>query len=342
MTASIKGLTAADSPVRARCLALVVTLITMPALAGCGKPSNAAPVDTQTAAAPAPVDSAAAALDSTKRNQFLSVLRHARELAEEAPSPAATPVNGGAPANAELRVVTRLPAGASVTVEGVEGQLRAGSRLALPPSIYTLTLNVPGRSPVSARVAFGAGQRRDWPTGVELAASSSAGLSSVASNPAPVQPAATPAGDTQRAPAIVPSLERAPDTRSGGGATKTAITDTHEVATQEITTLLASYANAYQARRIADVLSIYPSMSQDERSRWSAFLESKDIKDLRAQIAGMQPPDIEGNTALVNFSLALDFKASGSGRQTPKFDYRATLKRDANGDWKLISLSSAR
>jgi hypothetical protein len=320
-----------------------------PWLAACGKPSDAAPATQANAVTGAPGDSATAE-DSNRRSQVLSVLRHAREIADSSRAAAvaasppawAAPPGGPAPAaSAELRIASSLPSGASITVDGIEGELHAGRRLSLPASLYTLTLRVPGKAPVTGRVALSAGRPMTWPTGVEIAK-----LRDTAADPASMvasgnPPAATPVRDTSRAlGAVPPPVDRAPDTRSGGGATKAATTDNTAASSEEIGGLLRRYAAAYEARKMEDVTRLFPSMTSDEKSRWGAFLESRDIQELHAQIAGMQPPDVEGNTALVNFTLALDYKMTGAGRQTPRFNYKAMLKRDATGGWTLLKLDT--
>jgi hypothetical protein len=109
----------------------------------------------------------------------------------------------------------------------------------------------------------------------------------------------------------------------------------------EIIAVVRGFVQALASRRMDQLRSVYPGMSEQQQRSWQALLGSRDVTDLTAVLSDQAAPTIYDSTASVTFTVTLGFRTQASGRQERTIPYLATLARTPGG-WRLHTLQERR
>src|SRR5690606_30277708 len=181
---------------------------------------------------------------------------------------------------------------------------RVSGSISLPPGTYTLEATAPGRTPARTTISLGAGESAGWSPDLV---------------PIPAEPAR---------PADPPVAERPPAREDTAGAA-TAATAAAEAQVREV---IQGFVAAFQARDVNALTRQYPGARGDWERTWRPFLvNTRDVRNLRARLAGVSGLSISGDAAQAAFAMALEYDDFRNERRTPTVHFQATLRRSAAG-----------
>jgi hypothetical protein len=269
------------------------------------------------------------------------------------PHPAATPAK-----SATLRIAGHLPDGAAVLVDGRPAH---GRTLTLPPGAHSVSVVATGFVAASWTGSLAAGESHTWtarlvpagtpahaapappPAATEAAAPSRASpVQSGGASPygaAPQYGASPSAGSgypaapapTSPAPPPTPAVAQPAPTEDAGDRVAAAVLPGRARAAA------ASLAAAIAARDLAALHRAWPGVRPVEERSWDVFLVNADNTSIDARVADVRPPQVEGNTATVGFSIAVGFKNHNVGHRSATSHFNAVFSRAGN-DWTLAAI----
>jgi hypothetical protein len=159
----------------------------------------------------------------------------------------------------------------------------------------------------------------------------------------PVVPAGSPAGTTSvtQSPAAtgrndVKAIDVAPVTQP---AEQKAVVDVIEVERGKIREAVDAYVRGIGAKRLDDLLKIFPGMTQQVRDGYERLF--RDASDLSAQIIGTPNVSIHGTTADAQFVYEMKYRTADRGTQVQQLQWAAKLQRADQG-WVITSIAVQR
>jgi serine/threonine-protein kinase len=104
--------------------------------------------------------------------------------------------------------------------------------------------------------------------------------------------------------------------------------------TAEITTLVAAYARAIEARDIAALRRLYPDMTQAQQQGFQDFFAY--TRSLKASLA-VSSLQVDGGSAEARLTGVYDFVTTAGRAQSQQVSFQATLRRE-NVGWRFVSI----
>jgi hypothetical protein len=149
----------------------------------------------------------------------------------------------------------------------------------------------------------------------------------------PQQPVSPPVVPTYTAPVVTAPAVTPRE------STPTAPAFNEAAAAGEVRQVLQGFASAFEARRVDEMRTWYPSMPADMISDWNQLFTDKHVTNLTSRLASSSTPDFDGTTAAdVTFAIALEFKNGGQKVSQP-LRYAARLRKDGSA-WRIQSLEA--
>jgi serine/threonine-protein kinase len=102
----------------------------------------------------------------------------------------------------------------------------------------------------------------------------------------------------------------------------------------DVAAAVAAYARAIESRDIGAVRRAYPGMSDEQQRGFEQFFAAARSLKVSFEVSGV---DVSGPTAEANLVGAYDYVADGKTEHQP-VSFRAALRRDAGGTWRLMSV----
>jgi tRNA A-37 threonylcarbamoyl transferase component Bud32 len=240
---------------------------------------------------------------------------------EPAPSPEPVPVAGPG----TIAIQGNLPEGAAIDVDG--RPLAIGVRsVNTTAGRHWVRVSVPGYRSDSSLVEVVAGQETGWTAPTLVALVKTAPPPAPASEPAERAPSGygypapkLPPSGPAPAPAPAPAADAESESQIRG----------------EIVSLLADYQKAINARDIARLKTLFPSMPGESERRWRDLF-GKDVNDLKAVVTltSIVPAS---SARIATFKVVLTFKPTGGKAQKYQLTDVGTLRREAAG-WRFLDL----
>jgi serine/threonine-protein kinase len=235
---------------------------------------------------------------------------------EPTPAPAPAPAGPGT-----IAIRGDLPEGAAIDVDGRPLAIGVRSVNATAGS-HWVRVSVPGYRSDSSLVDVVAGQETGWtaPTLVALV------KTAPPPEPAPEPGERAPSGYGYPAPKLPPS---APPPAPAAEA------ESESQVRGEIVTLLADYEKAINARDLARLKTLFPSMPPETESRWKDLF-GKDVNDLKALVTLTSVVSASA-AQIATFKVVLTFKPTGGKPQKYQLTDVGTVRREAAG-WRFLDL----
>jgi hypothetical protein len=100
----------------------------------------------------------------------------------------------------------------------------------------------------------------------------------------------------------------------------------------EIRSVVAEYADAVEARSLADLQRVYPGMTGVQQRGWEQFFQL--VRDVKAELS-VARLDVSGGTADAQITGTYNYRNTSTGRaETQPVSFRASLKNEA-GRWRI-------
>jgi hypothetical protein len=100
----------------------------------------------------------------------------------------------------------------------------------------------------------------------------------------------------------------------------------------EIGGVIGEYARAIEAKSLADLRRVYPSMTDVQQRGWEQFFQV--VRDVKADLS-MSRLDVSNGTADAQITGTYTYLNTSTGTtERQPVSFRATLKRDA-GRWRM-------
>ena len=100
-----------------------------------------------------------------------------------------------------------------------------------------------------------------------------------------------------------------------------------------IAAVVAEYARAIEARDLAAIRSVYPTISEQQQRGFQQFFQS--VRSITARLTA-SPPQGDGNTATARVSGAYDYVDAAGKPQRQAVSFTATFRRDGTR-WRIVS-----
>ena len=105
-----------------------------------------------------------------------------------------------------------------------------------------------------------------------------------------------------------------------------------------IAAVVAEYARAIEARDLAAIKAVYPTITDDQQRGFQRFFQS--VRSINARLTASAPQG-DGNTATARVSGAYDYVDSNGRAQREAVNSTATFRRDGSR-WRIVSTVSTR
>jgi hypothetical protein len=122
-------------------------------------------------------------------------------------------------------------------------------------------------------------------------------------------------------------------------AEQKAVVDVIEVERGKIREAVDAYVRGIGAKRLDDLLKIFPGMTQQVRDGYERLF--RDASDLSAQIIGTPNVSIHGTTADAQFVYEMKYRTADRGTQVQQLQWAAKLQRADQG-WVITSIAVQR
>lgn len=139
-------------------------------------------------------------------------------------------------------------------------------------------------------------------------------------------------------PAPLPSSPASPPSSSTAPPPVTKLEPEPPPLATAIAAVVAEYARAIDARDLAAIRAVYPTITEDQQRGFQRFFQS--VRSVNARLTASSPQG-DGNTATARVSGAYDYVDSNGRTQREAVSFTATFRRDG-ARWRIVSTVSTR